>query len=265
MTESTTEYTSTQYTTGELAKRCGVSVRTVQYYDNRGVLVPSEMSSGGRRLYDEQDVRRLSVITFLRGLGFSISQIADLLADDQSSAYIDSLIAAQRMQLSKQIELDQSRLRTLDALRKTLGRVDDCDRTDLHAFSDAAFVTRRKTGLKRIHGTMLVVGGVMDVLEITLLAIWIMTGNWVPFMIGLVPIVLLGVGISVYYFRSVAYLCPNCHTVFRPKFSRMFWSAHTPYSRKLVCPNCRYDGWRLEVPAAHTGTDMETGEPMIIV
>ena len=41
MTESTTEYTSTQYTTGELAKRCGVSVRTVQYYDNRGVLVPS--------------------------------------------------------------------------------------------------------------------------------------------------------------------------------------------------------------------------------
>ncbi|MBQ1600408.1 MAG: MerR family transcriptional regulator, partial [Bifidobacterium sp.] len=155
MTESTTEYTPTQYTTGELAKRCGVSVRTVQYYDNRGVLVPSEVSSGGRRLYDEQDVRRLSVITFLRGLGFSISQIADLLADDQSSAYIDSLIAAQRMQLSKQIELDQSRLRTLDALHKTLGRVDDCDRTDLHAFSDAAFVTRRKTGLKRIHGTML--------------------------------------------------------------------------------------------------------------
>lgn len=265
MTESTTEYTSTQYTTGELAKRCGVSVRTVQYYDNRGVLVPSEVSSGGRRLYDEQDVRRLSVITFLRGLGFSISQIADLLADDQSSAYIDSLIAAQRMQLSKQIELDQSRLRTLDALRKTLGRVDDCDRTDLHAFSDAAFVTRRKTGLKRIHGTMLVVGGVMDVLEIALLAIWIMTGNWVPFVIGLVPIVLLGVGMSVYYFRSVAYLCPNCHTVFRPKFSRMFWSAHTPYSRKLVCPHCRYDGWCLEVPAAHAGTDMETGEPMIIV
>ena len=104
MTESTTEYTSTQYTTGELAKRCGVSVRTIQYYDNRGVLVPSEVSSGGRRLYDEQDVRRLSVITFLRGLGFSISQIAVLLADDQSSAYIDSLIAAQRMQLSKQIE-----------------------------------------------------------------------------------------------------------------------------------------------------------------
>ena len=30
------------------------------YYDNRGGLVPSEVSSGGRRLYDEQDVRRLS-------------------------------------------------------------------------------------------------------------------------------------------------------------------------------------------------------------
>lgn len=256
---------TTQYTTGELANRCGVSVRTVQYYDSRGVLVPSEVSSGGRRLYDEQDARRLSVITFLRGLGFSINQIADLLADDQSTTYIDSLIAAQRMQLSKQIELDQSRLRTLDALRKTLGRVDDCDRTDLHAFSDAAFVTRRKTGLKRIHGTMLAVVGVMGVLAIVLLVIRITTDNWVPFMIGLVPVVLLVVGALVYYFHSVAYLCPNCHTVFRPRFSRMFWSAHTPYSRKLTCPNCRYDGWCLEVPSAHTGTDTETGEPLIIV
>ena len=42
------------YTTGELAKHCGVSVRTVQYYDGRGILVPSELSEGGRRLYTEK-------------------------------------------------------------------------------------------------------------------------------------------------------------------------------------------------------------------
>ena len=36
-----------KYTTGEIAKLCGVSVRTVQYYDSRNILVPSELSEGG--------------------------------------------------------------------------------------------------------------------------------------------------------------------------------------------------------------------------
>ncbi len=44
-----------KYTTGEIAKLCGVSVRTVQYYDERGILIPSELSEGGRRLYSEDD------------------------------------------------------------------------------------------------------------------------------------------------------------------------------------------------------------------
>ena len=38
-----------QYTTGELAKLCGVTVRTVQYYDTRGILIPAALSEGGRR------------------------------------------------------------------------------------------------------------------------------------------------------------------------------------------------------------------------
>ena len=48
-----------QYTTGEIARLCGVTVRTVQYYDSRDLLVPSELTEGGRRLYSEEDVKRL--------------------------------------------------------------------------------------------------------------------------------------------------------------------------------------------------------------
>jgi DNA-binding transcriptional MerR regulator len=46
------------YTTGELARLCGISVRTVQFYDARGLLHPSELTEGGRRLYTEADLRR---------------------------------------------------------------------------------------------------------------------------------------------------------------------------------------------------------------
>ena len=55
-----------QYTTGEMAKLCNVTVRTVQYYDTRGILTPSALSEGGRRLYDDSDLKMLKVICFLR-------------------------------------------------------------------------------------------------------------------------------------------------------------------------------------------------------
>ena len=48
-----------QFSTGELAKAAEVSVRTVQYYDQRGILTPSEVTEGGRRIYHEPDLERL--------------------------------------------------------------------------------------------------------------------------------------------------------------------------------------------------------------
>lgn len=50
------------YTTRELAKKCGVLVRTVQYYDERGILVPTDLTEGGRRLFSEDDVATLETI-----------------------------------------------------------------------------------------------------------------------------------------------------------------------------------------------------------
>ena len=67
------------FSTGELAKAAEVSVRTVQYYDQRGILTPSKVTEGGRRIYHESDLERLKVICFLRDLDFSINQIKNLL------------------------------------------------------------------------------------------------------------------------------------------------------------------------------------------
>ena len=47
-----------EYTTGELAKLCDVSVRTVQFYDVKDLLKPAELTEGGRRLYTDDDLKR---------------------------------------------------------------------------------------------------------------------------------------------------------------------------------------------------------------
>ena len=81
-----------KYTTGEIAKLCGVSVRTVQYYDSRNILVPSELSEGGRRLYSEDDLKRMRIICFLRESGISTNGISELLTEEHPEKVISVLL-----------------------------------------------------------------------------------------------------------------------------------------------------------------------------
>ena len=64
---------------GEVAARVGLSLRTIRHYDQVGLVVPSERSAGGFRLYSEADVERLSFIKTLRPLDFTLEQMRDLL------------------------------------------------------------------------------------------------------------------------------------------------------------------------------------------
>ena len=105
-----------KYTTGELAKLCGVTVRTVQYYDSRNILIPSELSEGGRRLYSEADLRRMKIICFLRDLGLSINTIGDLLSEEHPEQVIDLLLQQQEKVLRAEITERQEMLERLEGL-----------------------------------------------------------------------------------------------------------------------------------------------------
>ena len=64
---------------GTLARKTGLTVRTLHYYDEIGLLSPSRRSEAGYRLYGADDVARLQQIMSLRQLGFSLEDIQALL------------------------------------------------------------------------------------------------------------------------------------------------------------------------------------------
>ena len=66
-------------TVGVVAKKMGVTVRTLQYYDREGLLSPSAESEGGRRLYTDKDLVQLHQILSLKHLGFSLDAIKNRL------------------------------------------------------------------------------------------------------------------------------------------------------------------------------------------
>lgn len=65
---------------GELAERTGLSLRTIRHYDEIGLLKPSGRSEGGFRLYAAEDFDRLMLIRRMKPLGYSLEQMAELLA-----------------------------------------------------------------------------------------------------------------------------------------------------------------------------------------
>ncbi len=232
-----------KYTTGELAKLCGVTVRTVQYYDTRGILIPTELSEGGRRLYTEEDVRRLKVICFLREMGLPIDAIGQLLSEPEPERVIDALLEQQEREIRHTLAENETRLDRITALRR---QVRQQERFSMESIGDMAYLMERYAQLKQVHTTMLLAGIPMSLLEITGVVLWIVTGIWWPFAVYLLLSVPFGILISRYYFQRVAYLCPQCHTVFRPTRKEAFFARHTPSARKLRCPNCGHHGFCVE-------------------
>ena len=91
---------------GELARRSGLTVRTLHHYDSIGLLQPSARSDSGYRLYDDQDVARLHGIQALRGMGLALAEIASLL-DARHGTPLPALIARQIAAIDEQIERSQ--------------------------------------------------------------------------------------------------------------------------------------------------------------
>ena len=233
-----------KYTTGELAKLCGVTVRTVQYYDTRGILVPSELSEGGRRLYSEDELRRMKIICFLRGLDLPIDAISQILKEEHPEKLISLLIQQQENILSEEISEKQDRLEKLRELKNGLKSQTEFS---LGSIGDIAVIMEGKKKLKKLRRTMILTGLPITALQWFSIVFWIVKGIWWPFVLWAVVAVPWGILVSRYYFRHVKYICPECHEVFKPAFKEAFWASHTPTARKLTCAACGHKGFCVEV------------------
>lgn len=113
------------YTTGELAKKCNVSVRTIQYYDERGILVPTDLTEGGRRLFSEEDVATLETICFLRDLDISIKDIAEILESEESKKVIELLLDEQEKNIQADVKKKTKQLENIKGIRSSLASFKD--------------------------------------------------------------------------------------------------------------------------------------------
>ena len=164
-----------KYTTGELAKLCGVTVRTVQYYDTRGILIPSGLSEGGRRLYSEDDLKRMKVICFLRELDLPIDAISQILKEEHPDKVISLLVEQHETILLEEISENREKLEKLRELKNGLKSQTTFS---LESIGDIATIMQGKKKLKKLRWTMILTGIPVTALQWFSIIFWIIRGIW---------------------------------------------------------------------------------------
>lgn len=102
-------------TIGQAAELTGISIRTLQYYDEIGLLKPSELTQSGYRLYNDEALQRLQQILFFKELGFKLNDIKEILQKPD----FDRIAA-----FKKQKELLLLKRNRIDGLIQLLGRLE---------------------------------------------------------------------------------------------------------------------------------------------
>lgn len=111
----TTRHTDATLTTGEVAERAGVNIQTVRYYERRGLLPEPARLPSGYRAYDADYVARIHFIKRAQELGFSLSEIEELLSlratPDESSREVRARTVAKITEIEEKIR-DLHRMKT---------------------------------------------------------------------------------------------------------------------------------------------------------
>ena len=108
----------TTWKIGELASQCGITVRTLHHYHQIGLLVPSEFTEAGHRLYTKSDVSKLQQILSLKQLGLSLGEIHNFIKNPNYNPML--VVQAQLEIINEQIKLKEKLRHELEQLQTLL-------------------------------------------------------------------------------------------------------------------------------------------------
>ncbi len=114
-------------TVGEVAKKMGVTVRTLQYYDKEGLLLPSSESGGGHRLYTDKDVIKLYQILTLKHLGFSLDDIKNRLIPLDTPGDVADALTEQAGAIREKVEALSECLKEIETLQAEVLQMQSVD------------------------------------------------------------------------------------------------------------------------------------------
>lgn len=228
------------FTTGELAKICNVSIRTVQFYDRENIVKPSKLSDGGRRLYTEEEVKKFRCICLYKALGFSLDEIKKVSQTQNPYGLLSEIVFSQRLKIEEEIK-------SLEQMRARLGiiteQISEAGKVEVESIDDLEELMRRKERHKRTDVMTYIFLACYVLLLLAGFPIAVSLGGFAPGVMVVAAVILLS-GLIFYHSQVNSYVCPVCGKRFSIGFLKDAFSFNDIGKGKyLKCPSCGRKGW----------------------
>jgi len=227
------------YTTGDMAKLCNVSVRTVQFYDQKGLLHPSAESEGGRRIYNDDDSTKLRIICTLKSIGLSLDSIKSVMQSALSEKILTILLDEQMKTLSDEIGERQKQLEMITVIKESIRNKAIIPASTI---LDVEYIMEKRNKSRYTGKPALIYLGVLAaVVLLSLLVIWLVKSQlWWALGVFAAWFV-LGIILTAFQLKDSVFICPNCDAVF--KVRRAFFTTGSHKVRRAKCPECGEKNW----------------------
>lgn len=227
------------YTTGEVAKICHVSKRTVQYYDHEHIVQPSRIHSNGKREYSKEDLQKFQLVLLYKDLGFSLKEIKVIFQENRQYLTLENMLFQKINNIEEQIENLTDQKEKISILMK---EVKDQQRLTVFNHHELQNLLQYKKYTKL---TYLLLVFYILILILTLIISSITHHVYIGWFI-VMDVILLFLLVWFHAYQN-AYICSYCHRKFIISFYKDLLSFHNGKKGKyLKCPYCHRKGWMME-------------------
>ena len=229
------------YTTGEMAKLCNVSVRTVQYYDTKGILRPSNLTEGGRRLYNDDDLQKFRLICTLKAIGLSLNSIKNILESELSGELLTILLDEQIELLASEIAEREKQLEMTNIIKENIRNKTIIPANTILDIEDVMEKKNKSHNKKKL--ILIFIGvGAAATLGFSFL-VWLVASRIWWGVVVYLSIAIISLLISSFQLKDKVFICPKCNSVFKPSLRRAFFSTGDHKVRWMTCPECGHKDW----------------------
>lgn len=181
------------YSTGELAKLCNVTTRTIQYYDRKGILKPQGFTEGKRRVYTEQQRQTLELILLLKDLGCALSDIDMLLKGEGTLKTLNTLLTMKQQEINQQVKQQQA---VLNKIKNVQYYVNEASTSPITHLKDIEHVMSKSAEMKSIRRNIWISAGIIGIIQYSSIMSSILMKNKWPFLIALPFMNCYGIGVT---------------------------------------------------------------------
>jgi len=229
------------YTTGEMAKLNNVSVRTVQFYDTKGILHPSDLTEGGRRIYNDDDLRKFQLVCTLKAIGLSLNSIKKVMESEFSGKILTILLDEQAKSLAGEIDDRQKQLEMINIIKESICGKALIPENTILGIENVMEKKNKDRSKKKL--TLIYIGvGVASALGL-LFMVWLVASRIWWGLAVYITVAIIGLLISALQLKDNVFICPKCDSVFKPSLRRAFFSTGSHKVRWMTCPECGHTDW----------------------